>query len=131
MSAETAVAEFGRLQGLEGLSLHPAGHVRLGLPSGDWLALDQGRGQLVLSLVAQAPHVTASALLLALQASDLRRDGAALPVRVGLHGQGDGACLVMAVRLPDHHGLSGQDLVQGAERLLQWHEQWRHRATGV
>ncbi len=128
MSAEQAVAEFGQLQGLEGLSLHPAGHVRLGLPTGDSLSLDLSRTHLVISLVAHCPHVPAPALLQALQACDLRHSTGRWPIRVGLHGQGQDACLVLALRLPDQHGLGGPDLQQAVEQLMQWHAQWRHAA---
>lgn len=123
MKSEYAVAEFGRQIGMEDLSLHPMGHVRLGLPSGDWFSLEEHDDDLVISLVLHCPHVSGSALLSALQLCDARQHRGQRAFQVGLLGMGQESALVLATRILAD-AASAQDIETAVSDCTDWAARW-------
>ena len=127
MRAEYAVSEFGRAVGLESLTLQPTGQVRLGLPSGEWLSLEEHGDDLLVNLVAPSPFVPPKALLHALQACEARRSGAGPAFQVGLMGEGSDAQLVLVTRMPA--AFAGADDIRAAvDASIDWLARWRSQS---
>jgi type III secretion system chaperone SycN len=124
MKAEFAVAEFGRAVGVEQLSLHPLGHVRLGLPEGDWLTLEEVAEALLVSLVVLSPHLAEVALLQALQLCEARMAASDRVFQVGVRGDGLDTCLILVTRLPSE-GTSAAQIMRAVEDCVQWVGRWR------
>lgn len=127
MRAEYAVAEFGRTLGMEDLSLHPMGQVRLGLPSGDWITLEEHLDDLVVSLVLHCPHVSASALLGALQLCDARQHRGQRSFQVGLLGMGQECAVVVATRMLADSA-SAQDIETAISDCTHWAHRWQSQS---
>ena len=123
MSAEVAVADFGRSLGLPELSLREGGVACLGLDSGDTLTLEALHDELLVYLVHAAPHVSTAQLLGALQACDLRRTEPGPRLQVGLRGDGGDAHLVLLVRLIGRV-LTAADIEAAVDALLGWQRRW-------
>jgi type III secretion system chaperone SycN len=121
--ADDAVTEFGRAVGLDQLSLHPTGKVRMGLPGGEWLSFEEHQDELLVNLVVPAPFVSTSALLEALQACEIRRSGSDLGFQAGLTGQGNEACLVLVTRLPAAQA-NGAAVISAVDACLDWSRRW-------
>ncbi len=130
MKAELAVGDFGRQIGMEDLSLHPMGRVRLGLASGDWLSLEEHDDDLVVSLVVHCPHVEGAALLTALQMCEVRKSMGRLRMQAGLHGQGQDSALVLAARLPAY-SVKAQDISSAVDGCLEWAREWQARTHSM
>lgn len=127
MRAEYAVSEFGRAVGLDNLTLQPMGQVRLGLPTGEWLSLEEHADDVLVNVVAPAPYVQAAALLGALQACEARRSGAGPAFQVGLSGEGGDAHLVLVTRMPAA-SVGADDLLVAVDACLDWLSRWRSQA---
>lgn len=128
MRAEYAVSEFGRAVGLDGLTLQPTGQVRLGLPSGEWLGLEEHGDDLLVNLVAPSPFVPPRALLNALQACEARRAGAGPAFQVGLSGEGSDAHLVLVTRMPAASA-GAEDILAAVDASLDWLTRWRSQSV--
>ncbi len=129
MKAEFAVADFGRLVGLEQLSLHPVGHVRMGLPEGEWLTLEEVSDELLVSWVVPCAHLQETALLQALQMCEARTSGFERAFQVGVRGEGSDTCVILVTRLPSE-GTTGAQIMRAVEDGVQWVARWRSVASG-
>ena len=123
MKSEYAVADFGRSQGLEGLSLQPLGHVRLGQPDGNWIALEEHADDLLVNVVTRAPHLTTEAMVLALQGCEARQLGLDRVFQVGTQGTGADTVLVLVTRLAADR-VTGTDIGMAVEASLRWVDRW-------
>lgn len=123
MKSEYAVADFGRAQGLEGLSLQPLGHVRLGLPDGNWIALEEHADDLLVNVVTRAPHLSTEAMVLALQGCEARNPGLERAFQVGVQGAGAEAVLVLVTRLAADRA-TGADIGMAVDACLRWLDRW-------
>lgn len=123
MKSEYAVADFGRTQGLEGLSLQPLGHVRLGLPDGNWIAIEEHHDDVLVSIVARTPHLHSGDMLLALQACEARNPGFDRAFQVGVQGVGADTVLVVVTRLMADRA-TGSDIGAAVEACLRWLDRW-------
>lgn len=123
MKSEYAVAEFGRTHGLEGLSLQPLGHVRLGLPDGNWIALEEHADDVLVSMVTRVPHLTTEGMLLALQGCEARNPGLDRAFQVGVQGSGADAVLVLVTRLVADRA-TASDISAAVDACMRWLDRW-------
>jgi hypothetical protein len=131
MIASQAVEDFGRIMGLDDLSLHPVGHCTLACADEADIGIDTDacdEDGLVVSISRPAPFVTASELLIALQSCDARRPSNSPPVSAALQGSGSDARIICATRL-SRPRLTGQEIAAAVDRLQTWQRSWRD-ATG-
>ena len=124
MKAGFAVADFGRTMGFDELSLQPLGHIRLGLPSGEWISLEEHDDDLLVGVVAPTPFLETAPMLAALQACEARRPGSDRVFQVGTLGEGQGSCFVLVTRLSADRA-TGADIGRSVDECLQWLHRWR------
>jgi len=127
MIASQAVEDFGRIMGLEDLSLHPTGHCTLACADDAEIGLDADacdEDGLVVSISRPAPFVTAPQLLVALQSCDARRPSNSPPVSAALQGSGSDARIICATRL-SRPRLNGPEIAAAVDRLQAWQHSWR------
>jgi type III secretion system chaperone SycN len=119
-----AVAEYGRLVGLDDLTLGPAG----GACSVDWgdgssLEIEEVGDHLLVSLCFHTPHLSTREMVQALSMVDLRPQAQALPLQVGRLGTGQDTRLVLLARLVAR-GADGRQIQAAVEDCRKWQRRW-------
>ncbi len=119
---EDTLADFGRQLGIDGLDFGPYGVAQLQLASGGCIAVEPvRRGQedeVLVYLARPVGHQAAQAVNVALARSHWRHGGA-LPVQVGLRGNGQDTQLLALVRLPERT-FTAQTLAHAVDYLGRW-----------
>ncbi len=116
------LADFGHHLGIDGLDVGPHGVAQLQLASGGFIAVEPvRRGQedeVLVYLARPVGHLAGQAVHAALARSHWRHGGA-LPVQVGLRGNGPDTQLLALVRLPERT-FTAQALAHAVDYLGRW-----------